>query len=228
MCRGWCRVFCMTTYALELSQLLAVANRHTVKTDKFLDVISEHLGFIGPQSRTMSTELLVKLVNGIEYQIEELPHDEGVKQVARKQLSPFKGIQDFSQIHLNIDNAKRNFLNSDHLVGLTNLHMALSGHFNQPNFPSDAKKLAEKFRSMEKEIPQTELPEEAIRAIQERIQQITVLLENANAFGPEKIKREIEALMGAIFVNAPQTKGKTKEIVATVFGLALGSLVFHA
>lgn len=213
----------MTTAAFELSQLLS-AMYDTPKDANFLDSLADHLGFDGPGKKIEALATLQNLILLLNHQVESCLDNEESAKLAVRLLKPFQPIINFSQLNHNISEARKNYLGPECIVNLNRLHSLLSGHADLIQFPKGARELAAKFAASKAEINTLDLPEDAKRALLERVSQISTLLENANTFGPARIKRELEALLGAIFVNVSETKGPTKDIVAKVLILAMGGL----
>lgn len=198
----------MTTSAQALNQLLSVANKHPNKNDKFLKVVAAHLGLLNKSAEVEVIQLLVRLLDRIDADIETMNVGEEEKTHARKFLGPFANIRNFSHLHLNIQQAKDNFLKADHLVGLMSLHLALSGHTNYFDLDSETKKYAEDVRRLRDEMLDLDLPTYAKKIVTARLAQIASMLENFYAFGPDALQAEIEALVGAIVVNPPNKDSK--------------------
>ncbi|MEM8647889.1 MAG: hypothetical protein AAGF86_16300, partial [Pseudomonadota bacterium] len=138
----------MTTSTQALNQLLAVASKHRDPQTLFVAAVAEHLGLDGPDAEPQAVTYLYRLVKRIRDDIESLPLEESAKSQARSYVTPFSGLESFAHIHLNIQNAKNNFLKPDNMVGLVNLHMAMSGHVEFIDLDKNTKALAAKFRDL--------------------------------------------------------------------------------
>ncbi|WP_323784628.1 hypothetical protein [Thalassovita sp.] len=199
----------MTTSAQSLNQLLAIANKAQNPKDKFLFVLVEHLGLEGEDARAQVISILLRLIGDVETDIDALPVDDTMKAHLRRYVSPLNGLKDLTQIHMDIHNAKNHFLKADHLVGLTNVHLALTGHIERPALSKDAKELAESFNGLRGEIVEADLPESLKRVLLKRVSQIASILEHYYAFGAKVLEDELEGLVGALVVSAPQNASKS-------------------
>lgn len=214
----------MTTSAQSLNQLLTIANGHRPETDRFISVIAEYLGIGGPNAEPEVILRIYLLVSKIESDIESLPIDESSKQLARTHLAPFMGLKSFAHFPQNIKQSKQNFLHPQHLVGLTNLHMAISGHIKSGDLDKTTKKLSAKFHEMRDEVASSVLPDQAKRVLLKRLGQISSILEHFDVFGAEALQEEVEALVGAIVVNQ-QKCGKSNSGIFRKLAKITGTLL---
>lgn len=178
----------MQTSALSLQQILAVASSAPNKQANFLQVLADHLKLQGPDAKTQVISILLSKLSQIKEDIGTLPIDDKMKNHLNNQLSPFSGILNLSHIHMNIDNAKNNFLKGDHLIGLTNVHLALTGHVSRDNIErEEAESLAESFRSLAVKIKNERLPESLKHSILKRTLKMASILDHYYAFGPDDL-----------------------------------------
>lgn len=215
----------MTTSALALNQLLAAAASHRPNTELVVDAIAMHLGLEPPASRPAVVNILFQKVDEIQKDIEDLPLDEASKKLCRKHIHPFRTITALSNLHLSIQHAQSQYLKHEHLTGLVNLHMALSGHLDRNDPKKDARELAAQFATLRRQVLEEDLPEEARRAVSTRMHQISVILEHFYAFGGDALKDELEALVGALVVNGHNTPPKNIKVFKQISALVVASFV---
>ncbi|APX15092.1 hypothetical protein BWR17_03995 [Phaeobacter inhibens] len=215
----------MITSAQSLNQLLAVASTTTPPDTRFLTALADHLEISGSDREAQAAALLQKLIFDIETDIDGLPLDDGMKVHLRKHLTPFNSIKSLSQVYMDVNTAKSHFLHSNHLVGLTNLHLALTGHIERPVLQKDAKDLAEKFRDIRDEILHADFPESLKRTLLKRTEQIASILEHYYAFGSQKLQEELQGLVGALVVNPPAKNSKTVPLFQHIIGLTASGLL---
>lgn len=215
----------MTTSALSLYQLLAIAKPNVRQKDRFLTVLADHLELSEPDAEARVAHLLINLLVSVETDVEKLPIADEMKSHLRHHLAPFKGISNLSQLHLDVQNAKLNFLKPEHLNGLTDLHLALTGHIERPTVGKDAKELAAQFNSIREEILVADLPESVKRVLLKRTGQIASTLEHFYAFGAQALQEELEGLVGAMVVNPPTNDPKNGSLIKRLAGLSIAGLV---
>lgn len=215
----------MTTSALSLYQLLAVTRSNKTPTDKFLTVLADNLELTDPDAEAQVVQLLVNLILNTEADIEKLPVADDMKAHLRRHVAPFKGISNFSQIHFDVKNARANFLKPEHLNGLTDLHLALTGHIERPTVGKDAKELAARFNRIREEILDADLPESMKLVLLKRTGQIASILEHFYAFGAQALQEELEGLVGAMVVNPPTNDLKNGSLIKRLAGLSVAGLV---
>jgi len=218
----------MTTSALSLYQLLTAARSHKPLTDRFLTVLADHLELGEPDSEAQVVRLLTNLIISAESDIEKLPIEDTMKAHLRRHIAQFNGIKNFSQIHLDIKNAQASFLKPEHLNGLTDLHLALTGHIEFRLLGKDAKNLAEKFRDLNGEILGADLPPDLKRIVLKRTGQIASILEHYYAFGGQSLREELEGLVGAIVVNPPSKGSNSIPLYQKIAAFASAGFVLLA
>lgn len=219
----------MTTSAEQLNFILTQVNRRGKGKDRFLSVLAETLSFDGPSREILALHRIVGLLEQIEADISDLPADDEKKNNLRRRLQAFNGIKDISQAHMNMDNAKRHFMKPDNLMNLTEIHLDLSGRLERKELPRDTIELAEKFAELSFQIEESSLSHEAKISINVRMNQIISILRTSYAFSPQDLKVELDALMGAVMMNATESTetghGIFKTLAAAVlvgYGLLAG------
>lgn len=199
----------MFTSAQALNQILSAASQHNKPKDNFIKVVAKQVGLTGPDAEPEIIRRLYLLVNEIKADIDGLPLDDAAKAHARAFVNPFEGLVKFSHVHMNIEQAKQHFLKPQNLVGLTTLHMILSGHTRREDLDDDTKNLSEEFRKLQDEILKASLPNDIKDILIKRTIQIVSILEHYYFFGPKALTEQLQALVGAMVVNPP---GEEKEI----------------
>jgi len=216
----------MQTSALSLQQILAVASSATDKKSSFLQVLADHLALKGPDARSQVVSILLSKISNIKEEIGALPIDDQMKNHLKNQLAPFNGITSLQQVHMNVENAKSHFLKSDNLVGLTNIHLALTGHISQQNVERvEAENLAEKFREIAGRIENEDLPKSLKRSLLKRTLKMASILDHYYAFGPEDLQEELEGLVGAMVVSPPPKGSKVARLYKDLAALSVAGLV---
>lgn len=117
----------MQTSALSLQQILSVASSSQDRNALFLDVLADHLSLQGPDTHAQVISILLLRFAETREDIANLPVDEAMQKHLEKQLRPFSAVENLQHVHMNIDAAKKHFLKGDNLVGLMNIHLALTG-----------------------------------------------------------------------------------------------------
>lgn len=200
----------MTTSAQALNQILSSVSR-VRKDEKFTTAIADQLGLGGLDAEPEAVKHLYLLVNRVRRDIEELP-DDALRKQATSMIVPFNGLVSFGHIHMDIANSKANFLKPENLVGLTNLHMMLTGQVEYSDLPPETKKIADEFRDLRDQIHAANFPPRLRDILQKRVSQIISMLENFYFFGADALQQEIEALVGAMVINPPSKDNKARGV----------------
>lgn len=204
-------VFNLTTSALALNQILSSVSR-AAKNVKFTTAVADQLGLDGLDAEPEAVKHLYLLVERVKRDIEGLPFDDVLKKQAMSMITPFNGLANFGHIHMDIANSKANFLKPENLVGLTNLHMTLTGHVEYSDLPPETKKIADEFRELRDAIQAVNFPPRLKEVLQKRVSQIISMLENFYFFGADALQQEIEALVGAMVINPPNKGDKAEGV----------------
>ncbi|MEC9433943.1 MAG: hypothetical protein VYD87_13655 [Pseudomonadota bacterium] len=215
----------MHTSALSLREILNVASASKENKSNFLQVVAEHLALRGLGARSQVVSILVSRLLEIKADIEVLPVSEEMKDHLRVQLRPFNAILNFQHLHMSIEQAKAHFLKPESLVGLMNIHLALTGHVVRTVLESsDAESLAESFRVIARQIESEDLPESLRRSLLKRTYQMASILDHYYAFGPDDLQEELEGLVGAMVVSPPPQGSKVAKIYRDLATLAVAGL----
>lgn len=192
----------MITSALALQQLLTVASSASNPSSPFLLVLADHINLHGQDRLGQVASILSKKVAAVEADILLLPIDDKMKAHLNRLVAPFTPFLKIANVQLNIKNAKNNFLKAENLVGLMNVHLALTGHIvhNVPDRTS-AETLADNFRTLAEAVQNEDLPENVKRAFLKRIWKMSSILDHYYAFGPDELQDELDGLVGALVVN---------------------------
>jgi hypothetical protein len=216
----------MQTSALSLQQVLTVASSSTEKKASFLQVLADHMGLQGPEAKAQVISILLTKIAEIKADIDSLPFDPEMRKHLEKQLAPFNSISSLQQIHMNIETAKNHFLKADNLVGLTNIHLALTGHVVRKNVERvEAETLASRFRKIAERIVDEDLPESLKRSLVKRTLKMASILDHYYAFGSDDLQEELEGLVGAMVVSPPPQGSKVAKLYKDLAGLAVAGLV---
>ncbi len=216
----------MQTSALSLQQILTVASSSTDKTAGFLQVLADHMALQGPDAQAQVISILLKKIGEISEDIDNLPIDDEMKKHLINQLSPFRPLTSLQHVHMNIENAKKHFLKADNLVGLMNIHLALTGHVVRDNVErSQAESLAEQFRNIASRIQDQDLPESLKRSFLKRTLKMASILDNYYAFGPDDLQEELEGLVGAMVVSPPPQDSKIRKLYRELAALSVAGLL---
>lgn len=218
----------MASSASALNKLLTAAIKSVAPDKRFLMVLAEQLSPEDPLPEIEVVQILYKLVQNIQEDIERLPLDEDAKEKARRQIAPFLGLISFSHIHQTTKVAKSNFLTHANLVELNDINFLLEDHFEYPKVDKEKlKDLASKFSEIRNEVLNADLPERLKLALLYRLRQISAILENYYAFGPEELERDLESLIGAIVINknlAEQTE--TNKLFGKIWAASSDGVTF--
>ncbi|UWQ35410.1 hypothetical protein K3555_22345 (plasmid) [Leisingera sp. M527] len=197
----------MFTSAQALHQILAAATRHKDST-RFLDAVAQVLELDGEDSDAFAAAHIVKLARDVQKDIRRLPFEATHMEQAQKMFAPFLGLVNYAHVHMDIRNAKGNFLNPQNLLNLTHLHMTMSGHVTREVNLPEAKDLADEFRALRDQVMELKIPEPVRNALYARMSQTIAMLENVYFFGMDSMHDELEALLGAVVLNNTNSKGE--------------------
>jgi len=193
----------MMTSALALSQVLTMIVMHRGSGDRFLSVAADKLGLSSEDREAEALLYLSRSIRNVRKDIDSLPFAEDQKELLRNQIAVFSPIADFSHAHLVVDQAKVNSLTDRNLVGLTHIHMALSGFARFPEINQTNKELASEFRELRDEVASSDVPDYVKKLILDRINQIAAILDHLAFFGVRDLEKELESLAGSLVVNKP-------------------------
>ncbi len=216
----------MRTSAHSLLQLLEVASTAADKKASFLQVIANHLELQGPDAKAQVLSILLSKISDTKEEIDTLPVDDQMKKHLLSMLTPFNNIYGLQHVYMNIENAKNHFLKKENLTGLTNIHLALTGHISTPSIERiEAENLAEQFREIAGRIEDDDLPDSLKRALLKRTLKMASILDHYYAFGPEDLQDELEGLVGAMVVSPPPKGSKAAKLYKDLAALSVAGLV---
>lgn len=218
----------MASSASALNKLLTAAIKNVAPDKRFLMVLAEQLSPEDPLPEIEVVQILYKLVQNIQEDIEQLPLDEDAKEKARRQIAPFLGLTSFSHIHQTMKVAKSNFLTHANLVELNDINFLLEDHLEYPKVDKEKlKDLASKFDEIRNEVLITDLPERLKVALLYRLRQISAIFENYYAFGPEELERDLESLIGAIVINKDlAAQAETNKLFGKIWAASSDGVTF--
>jgi hypothetical protein len=216
----------MTTSAHRLYLILSQASSHGKEKEPFLSAAAEVLSLEGEMREIAALEKLVGLINEIKRDIERLPVEDEHKRHLNKFLNAFNGLRNLSQAHQTMENVKKNFLKPENVMNITNIHLALLGHFESKELPKETNELATRFRELKFKVNDSSLPHHAKVSISIRINQIASILECSYAFTPEELKVELDALVGSIVVARKDTTRKNAALLGSLATATAAVFVF--
>lgn len=196
----------MTTSAQALNEVLSYVSKRAQNEQRFLEAVANFLEIEGEHAEVEALKLLYHIYTKIQEDISNLPLGDAEIRQLHGYLSHFAGLHSLAHVHLNVGNAKSNFLKSDHLVGLMNIHMALSGHCSRLELDAETKEIVSEARELAQKITASKLPDRARYILAKRLIQIASAIENFGLFGPKALEEELEALLGAIAVHSGSAK----------------------
>jgi hypothetical protein len=188
----------MTTSAQALTEILSLVHSKGPKETRFLRATADLLGEKGKVSELEAAQVLVSLYDRIEADISSLPVNDKEKATLKSTLSKFKGLKTFAHFHLDVQNAKHNFLKSDSLVELTAIHVALKDQARQPELDSDTKNVADSLRDVAAHLAASQMPDEAKEVLSRRLLQVTSAIDHFNLFGSQGLDESLQSLLGAM------------------------------
>lgn len=207
----------MSTSAQALNEVLSFISKQGKPTDRFVASAANYLGLEGPGHEAEALKQLSILFIEILTQIDALPHDDTAKNQLKRYMSQFNGIVSFGHMGMDVNAARKNFLKSDNLVGLMNVHMALSGHFAISGIDREALDLAAEARCIRLEIADSQMPERVKFVLMKRLSQVASIVDHFGVFGLEQLQQELEALVGALVVNRPaKSDGKEQGLIKRI------------
>ncbi|GAB1479384.1 hypothetical protein MASR2M74_19460 [Paracoccaceae bacterium] len=191
----------MTSSAQALNQFFAAISQQGNNDEPFLVVAARVLRLNGEDAELQALARVHKLLKRVKSDISTLPFDDETMRHIKGYMNPFEGLSNLSQVHFNMKNAKANFLQPSNLVGLINLHVAISGHVTFHQASKEFYEIGAEIREYIVEIQTLDLPMHARMAIHTRLEQVASMLENYFFYGGETIKDELEALAGSLAFN---------------------------
>lgn len=213
----------MVTSAHALNKLLSAIYRHPKLNDRFTVALAETLGLEGADAEPEAVRHLFLLVKQVRADIEVLPVDENAKKLAQGYINAFSGLDSFSQVSMNVDQAKKHFLKPDNLVGLTNLDMAFSGIVQFNDISEEAKGLAQTFRDSRQEVADSTIDPVLKEVLLRRLSQIIAALEHYYFFREDGLAEIMQGLVGTLVLSNKQdheAAGILKKVASTLWRLA--------
>lgn len=208
----------MVTTAYALNKLLAVAHRHPVKEARFLAVLTAHLGLSGPDAEMLTVEQVYRLVKQIRLDIDAAELGEASRKAADTNLSRFSGLENLTQYHYTIEQAKTKFLSAESLVGLSAIDHELSGKVEFADIGREAKTLADSFRSIRDEVNESGIKSEIKVVLLRRLSQIIAALEHYYLFREETLADITAGLVGTLLISNADDK-RNQSLYAKVAGV---------
>ncbi|WP_152563398.1 hypothetical protein [Ruegeria halocynthiae] len=209
----------MFTSAQALHQILVSTSRAPDQT-KFLEALAKELGFTEKDAEIEAATYIVKLSRDVEADIEQIPFGATEKKQAHQWFANFSGLSNYAHLGMDIRGAKGNFLHPNHLLNLTHLHMAMSGHITRVSTFPEAEELAQEFRDIREKIAEQDFPDSIRDALFSRVTQIISMLDKVYFYGTDGIADELNGLVGAIVINAPKTAADTRPFWKDLVNLA--------
>jgi hypothetical protein len=201
----------MMTSALALSQILSLVSSQSSNV-RFLEATATCLGMEGPDVEMDVLYHLVRLTNQLETDILSLKLDDKTTVALRKEAAPFSGIPKLTQVHLTVEQAKNNFLNPTHLVGLLRLHAAFAHAQPIPELSADAVPLIKDFKSALEQLQKSNVPDELKETLSVHLRFIISSLENYYFFSSRQIDQSLATLVGTIVLSPDAVKEHSKEM----------------
>ncbi len=207
----------MTTSAQQLNELLSPVSR-AAPSITFLAAVSNRLDLEGDDAEMRALEQVYNTARNVKSDI-DLSDDPELKNRATQLFKPFSPLLKFSGYHLNIQQAKGNFLKPENMVGLTDLHLMLKGVTARPELPlEESKELAAEFALLKDKVVACEgLPDGFKEALLKRLNQVSSAFDHFFAFGEEGLERELEALIGSIFLHVYETPADNVPLLKEVW-----------
>lgn len=195
----------MMTSALALSQILSLTSRQG-DNERFLAAAASCLGMDGPEAEMNVLQHLVRITIQIDCDIDALNLGDKTTATLKREVAPFNGIRNLSQVHQKISQAKSNILKPDHLVGLTRLHAAFAHARPVPEISDEARTLATEFKDALEKVRSSSIPGDLRADIERHVGQIIATLENYYFFSEKHLDYSLEGLVGTLVLNADEAK----------------------
>ena len=215
----------MMTSALALSQVLTAVSMHGKTADRFLRIAADKLNLSGEDREAEALLHISRAIRRVSLDISNLPFPDEQKKLLMGQISVFTPLVDFTQAHLTMEHIKGNCLSDANLVGLTFLHMTLSGHSRQPELDTTSIGLAEEFRILREDIAKSKLPVQLKSAIIARINQVSSALDHFTFFGGNDVEAVLSALTGTIFIHQKEIGRESTSLGKKILGLVQKAFV---
>ncbi|MBR2572985.1 MAG: hypothetical protein IKE14_01525 [Loktanella sp.] len=192
----------MATSAYSLNKLLAAIYRYPNKDERFTFAVAYTLGLERPEMELDVVRYLYRLVKQVKADIEALPADEEKKKIARRYIAPFNGLDNFSQVHMTVETARRNFLKPEHLVGLTHLDGDFSGLMQFQDISDEAKALSQSFHDIRQEVADSNIDPMLKAVLLRRLSQMIAALDHYYFFREDGLAEITQGLMGTIVLSS--------------------------
>lgn len=180
---------------------MAHVNKRGQPKDRFVKCAAEYFGLEGELAEPEAVKYFYKIHADISRDIEGLPLDDGEKKYLNSYLSPFNGLRSFAHVHMDVQTAKNNFLKDSNLVGLINIHMAISGHKRRPELDLETIELASLADELAEAVRNSSLPDHLKETLAYRLLQISTSLKHFLFFGSDKLEVELATLLGELAIN---------------------------
>jgi hypothetical protein len=193
----------MMTSALALSQIFTQITMDHGRSKRFLSVAADALALSGEDREAEALLYISRSIRRVRADIESLPFPDEQKSLLISQISVFSPIADFSHASLSLEQALGNSLAAKNLVGLTHIHMALSGFVREPEVNQTIRELAQEFRDTRDEVMSSRLPDNIKKLMLVRINQIAAVLDHFSFFGVDDLEKELANLAGSLIFEKP-------------------------
>jgi hypothetical protein len=214
----------MSTSALHLQLLLSSISSSGDLKRKVPAVLATTLGFHGAEAELNSVVALHRLTTRVFDDFENLELDENTKKTLSHHLTPFRPLIEFAHYNLDIANAQNNFLKPANLVGLVNIHAALSGKVERIELREDVSGLINLADELIDKLDSNSIPEDFAYTLKVRILQVKSALEAFQYLGAEHLSSKIEELVGALVMRSDKSvEAENKTLMQKARKFAFGS-----
>ncbi|WP_181247686.1 hypothetical protein [Cereibacter changlensis] len=191
-----------------------------------MTVLAAHLGLSGPDAEFLVVEQVYRLLRQIKLDIDAAELDDAARKTVDTNLSRFSGLENLTQYHYTIEQARAKFLSADSLVGLSTIDHELSGRVEFIDISREAKELANSFRSIRDEVDTSGIKPELKVVLLKRLSQIIAALENYYFFREDELADITAGLVGSLVLSRPTDKESVAiyERVAGVLGKLISAV----
>jgi len=215
----------MYTSAQALNELLTALSRRLPGTDRVASVLAVLLELEGTDVEGEAIIRLRRLVLKLQEDIRSVPTEESNRKLLEKSFSPFHGIISFSHLHFTLDDAKKNWLKGDNLVGLNYIHMVLDAKMNYSEASVECAELLSSIDEIREQLAESEIGDEVRKIIDLRLSQVRSVLAHFKYFGVDELETHLSSLIGQIVLSSAEIKkGENRDLLSKIIRI-LNSVV---
>lgn len=191
----------MYTSAQAVCEIFSSLTQHKQPSDRFLDVLADHLGIEGEERDLLAATALKRLIGKVRADFDSLDVDENYKKNHASAVRSLDGLWTLSQIYYTMQQAKDHFLKPANIVALMNLHTAFDGKVGRYDLKDDLDDLSQIVAETREKLKESSIQPEVANLIDARLSQIDAVFRNYRFFGPDGLDEMLVKLCGEIAIR---------------------------